>query len=977
MILLICNLKNQFVMKTKLHILILCFFTVNLFAQWEQVGDALSGTTENQQFGYRTAMSGDGNSIIVGSRSYDASGYKNLVEVFKRNNNAWSRVFFKEDFNDVTENPLNPYSVEMSRDGKVFAFSSTNQGTTKITVYKEGANNTYFGLGNVFVRTHNNTDNVNTVFLGKINLNKDGTTLAFSGGFRDDNDDTIHRFVKIYKLIDSNWVQKGTSLADGEQYYSHHTHDASDFGNDIDLSDDGNTLIVGEKKYITGTAYTGRVSVYNFTNNQWSLLGSKIEGRQNIGERFGSSVSISGNGEIIAMSTGYSSSGDFGYTKVYKLENNNWTQVGNNLKVRGGLANGSSEVSLNGYGNIIGIYNKFHKTSAVNNPGALAFYQFKNGQWLQQGENLEGPGNGISVYHSFSTISTDGKKTLFYNYVDDTTETNAGIVKVYKNNNVNTSTITYVPDDNFEQALIDLGRDTVLDNFVNKGNISNLTSLNLENKNIADLTGIEDFTALENINISRNNLSNLNITKNVNLKYVYLANNNLTNLDVSKNTNLLQLDFADNNINTIDLSFNSKLQSITASKNQMTGIDVTKQKDLDWLILNENFITEIDLSFNPNLRLINIENNRLTKFKAKNNTTIENINVNNNSIENINISGATNLKTLKVESNQLSSLDLSTNTSLENLFAKNNSLECVQVADVNFANVNWSSHTDADVNFSTDCSDVWTIKVDPTILTTLSQIQGLDANNDGNITLAEAAAFIGELDLSNKGITLVDGLQAFTKITSLNLSGNGISDLSPLTGLTIELLSKNSNTTKTVSTTPLALENLILSNNSFQTLNLESLTNLKTVDISNNSDLVTLSIKNGKNDTITSFISTGTPNLTCILVDDKNAPFLSNWSIDNNNSFANNSTDCRQNVLSVDDVILKNLKVYPNPVRNILTIKLSNQVEYKKATITNLTGKVVLKSNEKSINVNQLSKGMYLLKIDTNKGTIIKKIVKF
>ena len=135
--------------------------------------------------------------------------------------------------------------------------------------------------------------------------------------------------------------------------------------------------------------------------------------------------------------------------------------------------------------------------------------------------------------------------------------------------------------------------------------------------------------------------------------------------------------------------------------------------------------------------------------------------------------------------------------------------------------------------------------------------------------------------------------------------------------------------------------------------------------------------QNNKNEAISSFISTGTSKLTCILVDNKNAAYLSNWDIDNSNSFANSITDCRQNVLSVDDVILKNLKVYPNPVRNILTIKLSNQVEYNKATITNLTGKVVLKSNEKSINVHQLSEGMYLLKIDTNKGTIIKKIVKF
>ena len=38
---------------------------------------------------------------------------------------------------------------------------------------------------------------------------------------------------------------------------------------------------------------------------------------------------------------------------------------------------------------------------------------------------------------------------------------------------------TFVPDDNFEQALIDLGYDDILDNFVVTENISGVTELNV------------------------------------------------------------------------------------------------------------------------------------------------------------------------------------------------------------------------------------------------------------------------------------------------------------------------------------------------------------------------------------------------------------------------------------------------------------------------------------------------------------------
>ena len=40
--------------------------------------------------------------------------------------------------------------------------------------------------------------------------------------------------------------------------------------------------------------------------------------------------------------------------------------------------------------------------------------------------------------------------------------------------------LTYVPDDNFEQALINLGYDNVLDDYVTTSNINTVTYLSVE-----------------------------------------------------------------------------------------------------------------------------------------------------------------------------------------------------------------------------------------------------------------------------------------------------------------------------------------------------------------------------------------------------------------------------------------------------------------------------------------------------------------
>src|SRR5690625_1266429 len=64
--------------------------------------------------------------------------------------------------------------------------------------------------------------------------------------------------------------------------------------------------------------------------------------------------------------------------------------------------------------------------------------------------------------------------------------------------------------------------------------------------------------------------------------------------------------------------------------------------------------------------------------------------------------------------------------------------------------------------------------------------EAIDDNRDpeGVITEAEASALSGSLECNQEGISNIAGLQHFTSLTRLNLSGNQIEDLTPLADLT-------------------------------------------------------------------------------------------------------------------------------------------------------------------------------------------------
>lgn len=150
-----------------------------------------------------------------------------------------------------------------------------------------------------------------------------------------------------------------------------------------------------------------------------------------------------------------------------------------------------------------------------------------------------------------------------------------------------------------------------------------VTKLDLSGQNIADLTGIEHFTALESLNVSNNRLTKLDVRANTRLRYLYCATNFLTSLDVTRCAELIDLNCERNQLTTLDLSGNPKLQQLYCRHNFLSALDVSHNLELVFIETFDNQLTQFDASMLKKLRFLHIDYNRLTELDMSHNPVLE------------------------------------------------------------------------------------------------------------------------------------------------------------------------------------------------------------------------------------------------------------------------------------------------------------------------------------------------------------------
>ena len=81
--------------------------------------------------------------------------------------------------------------------------------------------------------------------------------------------------------------------------------------------------------------------------------------------------------------------------------------------------------------------------------------------------------------------------------------------------------------------------------------------------------------------------------------------------------------------------------------------------------------------------------------------------------------------------------------------------------------------------------------------------------------------------------------------------------------------------------------------------------------------------------------------------------------------------------LSVNDNVLSQISLYPNPSTDLITINIPSSIELESTILYDLLGKVVLSnSNNNQVNLSSLPTGVYILKITTSNGSITKKVIR-
>lgn len=159
-----------------------------------------------------------------------------------------------------------------------------------------------------------------------------------------------------------------------------------------------------------------------------------------------------------------------------------------------------------------------------------------------------------------------------------------------------------------------------------------VTNLVLNNCNISNLSGLENFINLTRFNCGNNSITSLDLTPFTNLVGFDAYNNNLTSLNVSNLSQLTNFSCNNNQLTSLVVSNLNSLHTIICFQNQLTNLDLSDIPTLYQLNCSNNFLQNLDLANQEQLSILNCSNNNLVTLNIKNgsNESMFHLNFSNN-----------------------------------------------------------------------------------------------------------------------------------------------------------------------------------------------------------------------------------------------------------------------------------------------------------------------------------------------------------
>lgn len=233
-----------------------------------------------------------------------------------------------------------------------------------------------------------------------------------------------------------------------------------------------------------------------------------------------------------------------------------------------------------------------------------------------------------------------------------------------------------------EISTLNLEKNVKLKSLTISGN--KLTSLDLKNNteleelhcnnNALPSLNLQSVTKLKLLNCNNNKLQSLDLHINTALKALSCHTNEFTSLDLSANSELEELNCSNNKIEKIDLQNLTKLKILRVSKNTLTSLDLKASKALEDLYCGDNSLTELDVTECTKLETLLAGFNDLSVLDVTKNTKLKQLDIYSNNLTDLDLKANTALEYVNVGYNYLNSLDLSEKPNLHTVYCFHNSL---------------------------------------------------------------------------------------------------------------------------------------------------------------------------------------------------------------------------------------------------------------------------------------------------------------
>ena len=377
-----------------------------------QQGSKITAPTVGGQdrFGFSVALSGDGNTALIGAR--EESTLKGGAWVFTRSGDSWTQQGPELTSSDPEEFGSCEGEGELLGCGFGASVALSRDGSTAI-VGAPGADD-HQGAAFVFARTGGAwaqqgpalraVDEIGRGNLGRsVALSADGSTAAIGAP----TDHEQLGAVWVFTRAAGAWSEQAKLLG-GEGA------GAPQFGRDVAVAGDGSTILVGGPSDAHGT---GAAWVFSGGGSAWEQQGPKLIGAQESGQAyFGLSLVLSADAGTVLVGGGSDGAG-VGAAWVFTQTGGAWRQQGPKLtgELESGAAKFGHSVALDAHGEralIGGLGDNQHA-------GAAWTFTRSGSSWSQQGAKLLGAdASGRAWFGASVALSDDGRTALVGGFRD-------------------------------------------------------------------------------------------------------------------------------------------------------------------------------------------------------------------------------------------------------------------------------------------------------------------------------------------------------------------------------------------------------------------------------------------------------------------------------------------------------------------------------------------------------------------------------